>query len=253
MGTETKHTFDLSDRFFMLLAVLIIAVAVFFIGTMWYRFSNLPQNVPQQISVSADGRSFAKPDIAQVSFGMNTQGQKTQDVVDKNNEVMNAVITSVKSLGVEDKDIQTTMYSLNPQYDYTQMGRVFKGYSLDQQIMVKIRNFDKISDILDAAVAKGANTVSDLQFTIDDPIKAQAEARAQAIERAKEKAQTLVAGTGLKIDKIINISEGYASTPTPMYDRAIGGATAEIKNFAPEVQTGQMEINSTVTLTYLLK
>ena len=165
---------------------------------------------------------------------------------------MEAVIKSIKSTGVHDKDIQTTMYHLTPIYDYTERGRVFRGYSLDQQLSIKIRNFDKINEILDKATSNGVNTIGDLQFTIDDIEKVRAEARAEAIAQAKEKASTLTRQAGLRIIKLVNISEGYSPTPTPFYDRAIGGAMVK-ESIAPQIQTGQMEINTTVILTYRVK
>ncbi len=249
---KTTKTIELSNRFFILIVILIIGIVVSYIGGVVYQFKSLPQNYPQQISVNGQGKAFVKPDIALVNFGMNVQGLKSQDVVDKNNQIMNTVIKSIKNLGVLDKDIQTTLYNLTPVYDYTEKGRIFKGYSLQQQISVKIRNFEKISGILDAAVLDGANTVGDLQFAVDDPVKYQAEARAKAIEQAKEKAMSLVNQAGLKIDKLINISEGYAPTPQPLYAQGVG-MMKESASVAPQIQTGQMEVDSTVTLTYLLK
>ncbi len=247
---ETK-TIELSNRFFKLISGLIVVVAVFLIGEMLYQFKSLPKNYPQEINVSGEGKAFAKPDIAMVNLGMNTQGLKSQDAVNENNKIMDAVIKSIKDLGVEDKDIQTTLYNLSPIYDYTERGRVFKGYSLDQQISIKIRNFDKINDILDKATSNGVNTVGDLKFTIDDMEKVRAEARANAISQAKEKASTLVGQAGLKIVKLINISEGsFPPFPPPLYGNEMGIMK---ESFAPQIQTGQMEVNSTVTLTYRVK
>src|SRR3989344_889349 len=248
---KTTKVLDLSDRFFIVIVILVAGVAMYYGVTGLYQYKNLPQNVPQCINVSGEGRVFLKPDIALVSLGVNTQGMKSQDVVNNNNQIMNAISKAVKDLGVEDKDIQTASYNLSPWYDYTEMGSVFRGYQLNQHVSVKIRNFDKISDILDAATSRGATSVGDLQFTVDDPIEADAEARAEAIKNAKQKAATLTNQTGLAIIKLVNISEGYAPMPQPMY--GLGGATMEAKSIAPQIQTGQMEVTSTVTLTYLLK
>jgi hypothetical protein len=156
-------------------------------------------------------------------------------------------------LGVDEKDIKTSSYNLYPVYDYPRTGRVFVGYSLDQQISVKIRNFDKISDILDKATSEGANTISDLQFTVDDLEKSKADARKEAIEQAKAKALVLVNQAGLKIIKLTNVSEGYTSSPQPVY--GMGGAVSSAKemSIAPDIQTGQSEISTTVYLTYRVK
>lgn len=250
---KTTKVLDLSDRFFVVIAVLVLGVILFYTSSMVYGYKALPQNYPQQITVTGEGKAYAKPDIAMVSLGMHSEAQKSQEAVDKNNQIMNAIIKSVKDLGVDEKDIRTTNYNLTPLYDYTEMGRIFKGYSLDQQLQVKIRNFEKISDILDAATSGGANTVGDLQFTIDNPEAARAEARAKAIEQAKEKAVSLFAQSGLKMGKLINVYEGgYGGCGlgcmAPAY--GMGGAMEKDASIAPQIQSGQTEVNSTVTLTY---
>lgn len=247
---EENKKIELSNRFFILIAILVIGLVLSYLGQMAYQFNSLPQNYPQEITITGEGKSFAKPDIANVSLGVKTEGMKSADVVNKNNEKMNAIISSIKELGVEDKDIQTTAYYLTPLYDYTEWsGRVFKGYSLDQRVSVKIRNFEKISDILDKATADGANNIGDLQFSVEDPEKARSEAREKAIEQAKVKAINLAADAGLKIVKLVNISEGY-SPVQPRY--ATGGGDMMLKeaNVAPQIESGQLEINSTVYLTY---
>jgi len=249
---ETTHTVDFSDRLYKVVLSVIALVGVAVIAWMVYQFNALPANIPHEISVSGEGRAFGKPDIAAVSFGMTSEAVKSQDAVNKNNEVMNEVIDAVKALGVKDEDIQTTAYNLSPLYDYTRGGTVFRGYQLSQQVSVKIRDFDRISDILDAATSHGANNVGGLDFRIDDPEKVQAEARAMAIEKAKEKLQNIMRESGLKVGKLVNISEGYNNYSQPMY----GVGSAELKNsdsIAPQIQTGQQEVSSTVTLTYQVK
>lgn len=259
-GLETNHILDVSDRLYKVIMALGAVVAVCALGYLYYQFNNVPQNMVHEISVSGSGKAFIKPDIAQVSFGVTTEALKSQDAVNKNNEKMNAVIKAIKDLGVQDKDIQTTLYNLTPVYDYPRIltpggvssnSRVFTGYSLQQQVSVKIRNFDNINAILDKATSNGATNVSDLQFTVDDPEKVQAEARAMAITKAKEKLANMVAQSGLKVGKLVNISEGYNNYPMPMY--ASGMAKDSQESVAPQIQTGQQEVDSTVTLTYQIK
>lgn len=253
MEEETKiHKIVPADKMFILAAVLVVSIVGFLILKTIYNFQTLPQNFPQDISVTGEGKAYVRPDIALVNLGVNTQGLKSQDVVNKNNEIMNKVINSIKELGVEDKDIQTTLYNLNPIYDYSDKGqRVFRGYSLEQQIRVKIRNFDKISDILDKTTSNGANTVGDLQFTVDDMEKVRSEARAKAIDQAKEKVLTLVNQAGLKIVKLVNISEGCGPIPVPCGGGFAGAALRE--SVPPQIEPGQLEVSTSVTLTYRVK
>lgn len=244
----------MEDRTFILSSVLVLVVAIFLGGFLVYSFQSLPQNASQDFSVSGTGKAYAKPDIALVSFGVQTEALKSQDAVDQNNTKMNAVTKAIKDLGVEEKDIQTTAYNLSLVYDWTQNGgRRFKGYSLNQQITVKIRNFDKINDILDKATVAGANDVGSLQFTVDDTEKVKSQARQGAIVQAKTKAQEMAKQAGLSLGKLVNVSESYGGGyPAPMYAGA-GSLTSLEKSVAPDVQAGQMEVNVTVNLTYKVK
>lgn len=250
---ETKHMIDVSNRMYKIPVVAVTVLAIFLAGVLAYQFQSLPQNQPMTVSVSGEGKMYAKPDIAIISFGAHTESLKSQEAVDKNNTIMNAVISAMKALGIEEKDIQTTGYNVNPIYDYTQSGRTFRGYSIDQQIQVKIRNFDKISAVLDKATMHGANTVSDLRFTVDDIEAVRSEARAKAITEAKAKAKSLFGQAGLRLGRLVNVSEGY-NTPSPLLPYGGGYAGAMMKeSVAPDIQAGQMEVTSTVTLTYQIK
>jgi len=261
---ETKHTIDLSDRLYKLPIAMITVIGLIGAGWAFLQFSELPQNAPHEINVTGEGKAYAKPDVAIVSFGAHTEAPKSQEAVAKNNAIMDAVIEAVKDLGVKDEDIQTTMYNLQPVYDYNVQPlramsypypgggtTVLRGYALDQQIQVKIRNFDNINAILDVAAKNGANTISSLQFTVDDMEKLKAEAREKAIKQAKEKATSMFQASGLNGAKVVNISEGYAYPygmgGTVMLEKAADAAPA------PNIQAGQMEINTTVTLTYRVR
>lgn len=252
MEEQFVKKFELSDRVFMLSALLVFAVIISIIGGVMYQSKMLPQNQQQDLVVTGSGKVFTKPDIATVSLGVKTQALKSQDAVNQNNEKMTAITKAVKDLGIEDKDIQTTNYSLNPVYDWTDRGQVFKGYSLDQAITVKIRDFSKINDVLDKATTAGANTVGSLQFTIDDKEKFLSEARSQAIAEAKIKAQNLAKETGLKLVKLANISESSNNYPQPVYGMG-SSAMLEKVSVAPDIQAGQMEMSVSVSLTYKVK
>jgi len=249
---EPIKTIDISQRLFFLMAGFIIFIALFMMGQIFYQFQSLPQNFPQEISVSGEGKVYAKPDIALISLGARIEGMKSQDVVDKNNKIMEAVINSIKELGIDGKDIQTTIYNLMPVYDYTEAGRIFKGYSLDQQIQIKVRDFNKINNILDRATVKGANVVGDLQFTVDDVETIRSEARAKAILQAKEKATSLFTQAGLKIEKLVNIYEESFPFPSPLYRQGFVEAEVE-KSVAPQIQTGQLDITASVVLIYRVR
>ncbi len=210
------------------------------------------------ISVDAEGKVMARPDIAQLAFGVQTDRKKTaQDAMTSLTERMNSIVETVKAAGVEEKDISTQALWLNPAYDYTEGKRIDRGFEAGQNLQVKVRKLDKIGDVLNAAVSKGANQVGSVSFTIDDPEDLRAQAREMAITKAKAKAAKLAAQLGKSLGKLKAFNEGYVPYAVN-YDRAnsmkvetlgIGGGEAP----APVVPTGEQEVSVTVALTYELK
>jgi len=258
---EPNYVVDFSNRMYKMAMYFIVVLAVAVIACAIYSFQSMPQNYPREISVLGEGKAYIKPDIAVVSFGVHSDAPKSQDAVLKNNEKMNAVIKAIKDLGIADEDIKTTLYNLNPMYGsearpmmggYPIFENKVIGYALDQQVEVKIRNFDKINDILDKATSAGATNVGNLQFSVDNPEKVQAEARALAITKAKEKAKNIAKSSGIKLGKLVNVIEGYNNYPTPMYAQGMGGASMK-DSIVPQIQAGQQEIISNVTLIYQVR
>ena len=119
METEQKH-FDLSDRLFLIIALLIIGTFVYLGFQLNYqsKLANI-QNV-NQITVSGEGKVYATPDIATVTLGIETNGTSVKDITNRNVTAMNKIVDELKKLGIEDKDLQTTQYSVYPQYNYTE-------------------------------------------------------------------------------------------------------------------------------------
>ena len=114
---------------------------------------------------------------------------ESEKIVKKNSEKINAILEEIKKLGIEEKDVQTVRYNLSPHYEYSKEGeRVFKGYVLEQELKVKIRNLEKIGEVLEKATEKGANLIGQLYFSVDNPEPILEKAREEAIEKAKAKA-----------------------------------------------------------------
>ncbi|MEK7629892.1 MAG: SIMPL domain-containing protein [Patescibacteria group bacterium] len=217
----------------------------------------------RSFSVSGEGKVTAVPDVAEFSFGVLTEGGKDiAALTNENTTKVNKAIAFVKSEGVADKDIKTENYSLTPRYlTYScnhpeTSGSVscppaeIVGYSINQTVSVKVRDFSKIGEALSGVVLNGANTVSSLNFTIDDSNALQNQARAEAISKAKEKAEVIATSGGFSIGRLLSIDEGYS--PVPYYSAketfGLGGAAP-----APVIQPGSQEIQVTVNLRYEIK
>ena len=207
------------------------------------------------ISVSDTGEIYARPDLALTTFSVVTEKKTVSEALEENSQKMNRIIDFVKSQGVEPKDLKTIGFNIYPRYEwyekseiYPQGKRVLVGYEVRQSLEVKIRDMEKIGEIIQGATDAGANQVGDLQFTIDKQDEFKKQARSEAIEKAKAKAEELAKELGVKLVRITNFSESGV-IPIPYYrapEEAAGMGGGEI----PQIETGENKISVTVTITY---
>jgi uncharacterized protein YggE len=213
----------------------------------------------RSFTVSDQGKVVAIPDIAQFSVSVITQNRSDVGALQKENtNKVNAVIAFLKSKNIDQKDIKTQGYDIQPQYEYTRNCEAvcpppkIAGYTITQTISIKVREFETIGNALSGVVAAGANSVSGLSFTIDDKTELENQARAEAIKKARIKAQTLADAAGFKVGRLLGVSEGDI-TPYPPY--GYGGDLSVVKSSAnyesaPVIEPGSEEITATVSLTY---
>ena len=210
-------------------------------------------------SASAEGKVVAIPDIAQFSFSVITQGGvNLQDTQSENTNKANAALSFVKSKGVDAKDITTQGYSVEPRYQYYNCDRndticppyEIVGYTITQTVLVKVRDFNTIGDLLAGVVKNGANTVSQLSFTVEDPSGIENQAREKAITKAKDKAKSIAKAGGFRLGKLLSITEG-SYYPMPMFSttEAKGGAASA----SPTIEPGSYEVTINVSLTYEIR
>ncbi len=227
----------------------------------------------RSFSVSADGTYVAVPDIAQFTYSVLTEGGKDlASLHDQNAKASEKVIAFLKANGVESKDIKTVSYNVSPRYSsYNCPIGVMSpaggaptsirpcppseivGYDVAQSVQVKVRDFKKIGDIVSGVVKNGANKVSELQFTLDDPAIAQSKARENAIAKAKQKAEGIADSTGFRLGRLLGIQEGGAGYPAPYYRNTLtsyadGMGGAELKS-AP-IEAGSQDVTVSITLQY---
>ncbi len=211
---------------------------------------------PDRFSVTATGKVYAKPDVANLTVGVKTDAKSTAaTAVKENTNKMNEIVKALKALGIEEKDIKTSSYNLNPVYDWTNNRQTLRGYEVYQTVTIKIRNLDKIGDAIAKTTEKGANQVGNISFTIDDEFELKAQARDAAIERARTKAEDISRKTGMKLGKIVNVYENQVYYPSSANyaleakGLGIGGGGVP----APDIQTGENEVSVEIVITYEVK
>lgn len=207
----------------------------------------------QTMTVSADGKMTAVPDVAIVTVGVTSQGANPIDVKNKNNDKINQVIAFIKQQDIDANDIQTTSFYASPIYNYANGQNTITGYQANQAVTVKVKNIDKSRDtlekILDGAVNNGANEIQGVNFSFDDPTKLMQSARKQAIANANEKAHELADEAGISLGKVINISESSGHAVYPMA-LAGGNFAARAKSVEPTIEPGKQEITANVSLVF---
>ena len=172
------------------------------------------------LSVSAQAEAKRVPDIATLSTGVVTQAADANAAMRANAEQMSKVVAAIKAAGIADRDVQTSGVSLNPQYKYAEnQPPTITGYQANNTVSITVRDIAKLGKILDALVATGANQVNGPSFDIDDAKKDAAydEARRAAVEKAQGRAEMYAKTLGMKVRRIVSISEGGGfAPPRPM-------------------------------------
>ncbi len=181
------------------------------------------------ISVSGSGLASGTPDIADVQLGVDIVTENAAQAISESTTRMQAVLAAVKSLGVEDKDIQTVNYSMWVEQVYNQETGIPTGqvrYHVTNQINVRLRDLTLVGKLLENALTAGANNVGSITFGVSDPTELQKQARAAAVRNARAKAEELATGLGVRVGKVRSVSE-YVSVPVPAIayakDMGMGG------------------------------
>lgn len=206
------------------------------------------------ISVTGTGKSSVKPDIADVSLGVQTQRETAKAARDDAANIMNAVIAALHNLGIADEDIQTSMINIGPVYDYNSSSPQIIGYQVSNIVNVHVRDITKVADVIDDSVAAGATTVNGVTFDVADRATAENAARDAAVKDARSHAEALAAAAGVTITGVQSISE-TSYNPYPYYygvaDSAKGGAPGAPTVPTP-IQPGTQDITITLSVSYTI-
>jgi len=237
----------------------------FAIAALWYASAYSESIQPgsfRSFSVTGEGKVVAVPDVARFTFGVisETTGADIVKLQAENTEKMNRIIAILKTASIDSKDIKTEQYRLSPRYQYCGPDARFcpppqiVGYSIEQQLSVKVRKFDQLGGILSQVVTAGATNVSQVEFTIDDPIKLENEARVKAIAEARTKAKAVARAGGFRIGKLLSVDEAGPVHPFLAERSAfgLGGAADAVFSMPPQpaLEPGSTDIVVNVILRY---
>ncbi len=229
----------------VLLIVLVGMVAFSYTRTANAQTGGVP--AMRQVTVVGHGEVKAQPDTATVQIGVQTQAADAKDALAQNTQQTQAVQAKLKDLGIADKDMQTSNFSINPMYNND--GRQVTGYTVSNMVSVTIRNLDQAGTLLDQVVQAGANSIYGINFNVSDPESVLNQARTQAIQNAQARASQLAQAAGASMGEVLVITENVGQSPVvPLMarDSAAAGSAAPI-------QAGEQTLSVDVQVTFALR
>jgi uncharacterized protein len=220
-------------------------------------FTSIVYSQPEEIrmrppSVTAVGEAviMAEPDQAQVDIGVLTQARNAPDAAKENAEKLSRVLAQLKQLLGKGDEVKTRGYALNPNYRYPQGGKPeITGYTAANFLQIRTGNLAGVGKLIDAGMQSGANQINRLVFTLKDDHSAQVQALRMAAQKARSKAEEMAGALGLKIIGVLSLTENERGV-RPIIAQTRGMQAEALASAAPTpVETGTIEVRSSVTLT----
>ena len=210
----------------------------------------LADPAPALLTVAGDGISDAVPDLAVLTIGVTTTGDTAATALAQNSAALAAVLERLRAAGGADRDLQTSNLSVNPDWSSSKMsssGAEIASFTAMNILTVRIRKLETLGEVLDAAVADGANTLNGLSFGQEDPRPAMDAARRAAVKDASAKAELYAEAAGVTLGRIVSIAEGGGyGGPAPMYDSAKSPAGSV------PIAAGELSLTASVTVVWEL-
>lgn len=238
-------------RKLVLPAFLLIGLAAFLVSDSQAVSAQEPAG--RMISVTGQAEIYVKPDVATISFGVETNGATAQEAQQLNAAAMNKVIAALQGQGIAKENIQTSNFSLYPVYETQPVAdrlygkQVLSGYRCNNTVSVRVKDIGNIGGIIDAAVSSGATNVNSIVFGVLDSKKYEDQMLAQAVTNARHKAEVIARAAGVNITGISKISDGYVSVSS------VRGAVKMISDMAVEatpIEPGEVVITGSVRIDF---
>jgi hypothetical protein len=264
METTTRKLLE-SSRIEKLAALFLLIISVFVaflaVGAIRDAFSPRPP-MGNIISVEGVGKVNAVPDIARISFSVTEEAESVSDAQTASTKKVDDALAALDDLNVEEKDIKTTSYSVYPKYSRAQpcyegfcpdYEQTIVGYTVSQTIEIKVRDTAQVGEVLARLGDASVSNLSGPSFTVDDPEELKAEARAAAIENAREKAKALAKDLGVSLVRVTGFWENVGYYPYESKAYGLGGDGVAVPSSAPSVPVGEEEISISVSVSYEIR
>lgn len=217
---------------------------------------NVSEKQQTFVVVTGEGEVQAAPDMAILDLSVLREAKTAREALTDNNKAMSKVLGAMKEAGIEDRDLQTSGVNIQPTYTYPNDKNGLKapkiiGYNVTNGLTVRVRDLNKVGDLLDKSIDLGVNQSGGLRFVNDDPSKALMDARKKAMENAMEKAKILTETAGAKVGRVLEITE-YVNNgrPMPMARTKMIAMAAEPASDSVPLSAGENSYNVNVTVKF---
>lgn len=204
--------------------------------------------VARTLNVNGTGIIKAVPDIARITLGFVNEEKDAKSSQENNARVSNEIIKILKSMGIEEKDIQTSDFSISPVYTYEpNKDPVVRGYQTVNMLTVTVRKIGDIGLVIDSTAKAGANRFQNIVFDVNDKDTLKLKAIEEAVKDARKKAEAGLAPEGEHVIQLISMSiDGGWSQPAPVYRNDLKEGAPS----APSIQPGELSLTITVQVSY---
>ena len=207
-----------------------------------------------KLSVSGNGTVLVKSDLAIVTVGVREASADVLVAQATVNEKIAAIKQALLDAGVQETEINTDSINIYANYDYSDNTEVIVGYTANNSLSVRTTDIDNVGALIDAAFAAGANTLDNVQFTVQDDSEAREQALTKAVEDARRKADVLAAAVGMQVTAIESIAESGVYTYDSMRNFAqMDAAATEESGAGTLVQAALVSVDASVSMDFILQ
>jgi uncharacterized protein YggE len=214
-------------------------------------------NPAQTVTVVGRGSVRLAPDVARVSIGVETMAETVAEAVDENQAKMTSILEALKAVGIPEADIQTMHYSIQFERYPEPMPRTGTEsgeqpqpqYRVSNMVEVTVRDLSQVGEVLDAVVEAGANNIWGVNFSLEDPESAEADARAEAVADARARAEALAELNGVELGSVMSVSEVISGSGVPV---PMGAAERAVAGAGP-IAPGEVEVSYQIQVTYFIE
>lgn len=209
--------------------------------------------VAEGLVIIGTGTVSAEPEIANVTFGVQLQGEDPAQILDEAARKIDQAIAAAEEVGVSERDIRTTGYNLWAENVHDPESGMPTGevlYHIVHQVRVRLSELDRVGELLGAVVEAGANTISEVDFSVEDPEGLRDRARQKALESTANRAQQMAEGLGITLGPPVLVMETNSGYPVA---GGIGGAGDRMEAAAPSISPGTFSVSVRVQVVYAIR